>query len=451
MRILLINPPYLAGFHQFSLNFPPLGPAYLAAVLREEGHHVSLLDMNVSRLESSAAFDGFELIGLSTDTPRYPRAVSIAAQAKNRGVPVAMGGPHVSFQAEETLTSGSADYVIRGEGEQAMLSLAEHLEGHRDLSDVPGLSYRSNDQVIHNAFGGYINDVDSLPFPARDLLPMDKYPVKLGGLPSTSVISSRGCPFHCSFCASSELFGLKWRPRSPEALLQEVKELKRRYGLGGIYFMDDNFTLDPDRTIRFCELLKKEQLELTWFCFSRINTILEREDMVESMAQAGARMIFLGVETPNQEALESYGKKLSAEASVQAVERLRKHGIRPMCSFILGDPSEDKGMMRRTIDFSRQLDPELAQFSLLTPYPGTRLFEEVKDRQLNREWSYYDGLHATIQIDEIQPSELERLLKKAYVSFYLNPKRIFKRPVESARYLLSIKHLFNDSLAFGGT
>jgi len=435
MDVLLIHPPFLEGYSKARIDLPPLGIGYLASVLRQDGHRVRIADLNMNSrglLEQAGEFD---LVGISGDTPRHGMALDLAAKVRERGVPVVMGGPHVSFKAEENLRSGPVDYVVRGEGEASFRDLVRDLQEGGDGVGVPGVSCRSNGDVLHNSGTGFL-DINEIPLPSRDLLPMTSYRVNVGDRLGTTVIGSRGCPFNCSFCSSSELFGLNWRPREPEAVVDEVEYLYRHYGFRAVLFMDDNFTLDPDRTIRICELMLRRDLDVYWWCFSRVTSINKREDMVESMAAAGAKVVFLGVETPHKEILDHYNKKATSEDAERAVQILRKHGIRIYGSLILGDPQEDQRMIRQTIRYARTLNPDMAQFAILTPYPGTRLYDELQPRLLDRDWSYYDGLHSVISYDNLTSDEVEGFLKKAYLSFYLRPKQLLVWGGQMAKFLM---------------
>lgn len=434
MDVLLIHPPFLEGYSKARIDLPPMGVAYLASALRRDGHTVRIADLNVDSQALVSRAGEFDLVGISGDTPRHGMALDIAARVREQGVPVAMGGPHVSFRVEENLRSGPVDYVIRGEGEESFCSLVRDLAEGGDGVGVPGISCRANGEVVHNPKTDFL-DVDSIPLPARDLLPMSSYRVNVGDRLATTVIASRGCPFNCSFCSSSELFGLRWRPREPEAVVDEVEFLHRSYGYRGVLFMDDNFTLDPDRTIRICELMAKRDMDVSWWCFSRMTTVNQREDMVQSMAEAGARQVFMGVESPHKEVLEHYGKKATSDDAEKAVRILRKYGLRIYGSLIIGDPQENRAMIRETIRYAKALKPDLAQFAILTPYPGTRLYQELSSRLLDRDWSYYDGLHAVIRYDHLSPEEVEKFLKKAYLSFYLRPKQLYVWGRQLARFL----------------
>ncbi len=444
MRILLINPGCTRGFEQFSLDFPPLGLASLAAWLKANNHQVVIWDKNVQKPGWNIRPEEFDLVGVTADTPRFPAAMEIASLARSSGVPVVMGGPHVSYWVEEPLVSEAADFIIRNEGDMSLLSLVEHLsQGGNDPAEVPGLSFMQDGGVVHNPDSQAVRDLDKMPYPARELLQMQDYGLYLGGRRATSMISSRGCPFNCSFCASSQLFGLKWRPRSPESMVDEVEWIQKEFGIRAIYFMDDNFTLDPDRAIAFCELVLKKELDVSWFCFSRADTIVKRQDMVEAMAKAGARMVFLGIESVNPQTLQHFNKNINTDLSARAVDLLKRYQLLPMCSFIIGDLHDNRTTIQQTIKFSSQLAPKIAQFGILTPYPGTRLFSEVKDRILNVDWSFFDGLHATIRLDTLPPQELEMCLKKAYFSFYFNVQRSLSSHLQSFWYLTRLRRMFS--------
>lgn len=444
MRILLINAPFLRGYYGLGSSMPPLGLAYVAAVLRKSGHKVNMVDMNASPRGLPSRFDDFDLVGISSDTPRHNVSIQIAKRAKGQKVKVVMGGPHVTFMDEETLKSGAVDYVVRGEGEESMLNLVERLSSGGDVEDVAGISYLKDGEIARNPNQPLIADLDTIPMPARSLLPMGRYSIKLSGSKATSIITSRGCPFNCSFCSSSELFGLRWRAREPEAIVDEVEEIKKRYNINAIYFMDDNFTLNPKRTIRTCELMNRRNLNIKWWCLSRVDTIVKREEMVQSMADAGAQIVFVGVESPNQEVLDSYKKGITADIAYRAIRILRKYKIRSMAGFIIGNLNETKEMIKRTIKFAKNLNPDIAQFSILTPYPGTLLFENVKDKLLTRNWNLYDGLHALIKTTQTKSKELEELMKRAHFEFYWRPTKLFSTPIAELHGILLLPKLLKS-------
>ncbi len=426
MNILLVNPPSRAGYYRVGIKLPPLGLAYLAAVLQEHGHGVKIVDLAVEDIDwRTYPYQEFDLVGLSVDTLRYPAALEIARVVKEKGSRVVLGGPHVSFFYQEPLESGLADWVVRNEGEYSLLDLVEHLERGQPLEEVKGLVYLSNGNLVVNPPAPFVEDLDSLPFPARDLLPLDLYTHKLEKRYVATLISSRGCPFDCEFCSSSRFSGLRWRARSPENILEELDLLYNKYGYRAVMFFDDNFTLDPYRVDRLCQKLLKKGWDLVWFALSRVDTVVRNAKLVELMAKTGLRMLFLGFESAAQETLDEYGKKLKVEEAFKAMDILRRNKVKVMGSFIIGALDEKKEMIKRTIRLAKKLNPYHVQFTILTPYPGTRLYEKVKDRLLTTNWGDFSGLAPVIRLDNLSPGELKSLFRRAYFSFYFRPSHLF--------------------------
>ncbi|MCD6506160.1 radical SAM protein [Candidatus Poribacteria bacterium] len=445
MQVLLLNPPFPSGFRKVGISLPPLGLAYIASVLRKAGHRVRIVDLDVERKLNLSEVQEFDLVGITSDTSRFNLALAIAMELKKLGKKVVMGGPHVSFMDEEALRSGAVDVIVRGEGEITMLDLIEHFQGGGGLEDVPGISFMRDGILLRNSNRPFIRDLDSIPFPARDLLPLKRYPTRLEERKLTSVITSRGCPFNCSFCASSKLAGIRWRARSPESIVDEVEEIKRRFGIGAVGFVDDNFTLNPKRAIEVCEEILRRNLDVKWWCLSRVDTIVKHEEMVKSMARAGARLVFIGIESASQLILDSYGKKITLEMARKAIEILKKYKIRVWASFIIGYLDETKEMIQNTIKLAKKLGPHFAQFSILTPYPGTELFENVKDKLLHLKWELYDCLHPVLKTTYVTPKELRKYLLKAYASFYLRPSMLVRSKIRSIRSLSFISSLVYPS------
>jgi anaerobic magnesium-protoporphyrin IX monomethyl ester cyclase len=435
MRILLVNPPKLNSFRRLHFGLPPLGIAYLAAALRQAGHHVRIADLDVAP-DPAPNFSQYDLVGISADTIGYPAALAVASAAKEAGTPVLMGGYHVSFQDEEALRSGVVDYVIRGEAEEPIVRLASALEGRIPWEAVSSLSFLQDDRLVRTPAARPVADLDALPLPARDLLPMRQYSARFRGRQLTSVITSRGCPFACSFCASSRFAGVRWRSRSPASIADEVERLQEEMGYRAVAFVDDNFTLDPQRVLGFADEVERRALDIIWWCFSRADTIVKNEAMVRRMAEAGCRQVFLGLESAAQEILEGYGKHLNVSQQRQALAILRRHGIKVHGAFIIGHPADTRSTIRQTIEQALNLGLYVAQFSILTPYPGTALFDEaVRDgRLLHTDWNLYDGLHAVMRADHLAPRELQLLLLRAYRRFYLRPHQVVSELWDALRF-----------------
>ena len=422
MKILLAYPHKDDTYRKVGFVLPPLGIAYIAGVLRDNGHVVKIADFNVT--DEKVDFSAFDIVGISSDTSRYKAALKIAKEAKKAGSIVVMGGPHVSYMDEETLRTGLCDYVVRAEGEETMLSLANSIDCGDGLSSVRGLSFLKNGVLERTGDRGFIQDIDGL-VPARDLLSMQSYRhLEMGKRKMTSILTSRGCPFSCSFCCSTEFSGRRWRSRSPVKIVDEVEEVVTNHGFNGLAFLDDNFTLDPKRVIGICDEILRRDLDIYWWCFSRSDTLLRNEEMVRKMAEAGAKYIFIGFESRHQKTLDSYNKKTTGGMARDVTSLLKRHGISVHGSFIIGNVDETREMACDTIRYAKEINPQAVQFTLLTPYPGTRLFDEVKDRITTRDWDLFDCLHSVIKTDHLGQKELEALLRKAYMSFYLSPGKI---------------------------
>ena len=430
MNILLACPFKEDTYRKVGFILPPLGIAYIAAVLRDNGHNVGIVDYNVT--DEKTDFGKYDIVGISTDTSRYKSSLRLAKDAKDAGCIVVMGGPHVSYRDEEVLRTGLCDFVVREEGEQTMLELAGAVHTGR-TADVRGISYLTKGILQRNPARGFMDNIDDL-LPARDLLDMHAYRhLEMGGRKMTSVLTSRGCPFSCSFCCSTEFSGKRWRARSPVKVVDEVAEIVSRYGYNGIAFLDDNFTLDPGRVVAICEEILRRGLDIYWWCFSRADTLLKNEEMVARMAEAGCKYVFIGFESRHQKTLDRYNKKTTDRMAKDVTDLLRRYRISVHGSFIIGDPHETQQMIRDTIGYAKEINPQAVQFTILTPYPGTRLYEDVKDRITSCDWDRYDCLHSVIRSDHLSGKDLEGLLKRAYASFYLSPGKIMAGLFSSLR------------------
>jgi anaerobic magnesium-protoporphyrin IX monomethyl ester cyclase len=257
---------------------------------------------------------------------------------------------------------------------------------------------------------------------------MKKYNSIMNGWNFTNLITSRGCPYNCYFCSSSRFGGLKWRSRSAKSIVDEIELLVHTYGYRAFSIMDDNFTLIPKRVFAFADELEKRGLNnIRWWCFSRVDILVNNEEMIRRMAEAGAYMVFLGLESPNQSILESYNKHIANDQQQKAVELLKKYGIEIHASYIIGNIKETSEMAEHTINWAMKLKVKTSQFSILTPYPGTALFEDSQkeNRFLHRKWDFYDGLHPVLKLDYITPRQLRNTLVRAYKKVYLNPSYLF--------------------------
>ena len=426
MNILFINPPTMNFYKDLGLNLMPLGIGYLAAMLQKEGHSVYLLDLQSNGTDvATIDYENYDVVGISSDTPRFNTALRIGQEARRHKVPVIFGGPHVTFLDMEPIEKNAADYVIRGEGEYILPNLLNALLHDRDIEKIRGLTYRTNGIIHRNPAAPLIPDLDSLPIPARHLFSNDGYFSHFERRPVTTVLTSRGCPFDCYFCSASRIAGLKWRTRSLDSIFDELEFLQKE-GYSSFIFVDDNFTLDYHRTMNFCEEVLSRHWDIRWWCFSRVDTVVRHPEMVKKMAETGNRSVFLGLESGNQDTLDIYEKKSTPKQQQQAVQILKKNKVQIFGSFILGERHETKKMIQKTIKFARKLNIDNCQFSLLTPYPGSRLYEQLdQDEQLTtKNWDQYDGVHIVFKNSQLSVKKMQRLLRQAYLGFYLRLSRI---------------------------
>jgi anaerobic magnesium-protoporphyrin IX monomethyl ester cyclase len=427
MKILLVNPAPTGTLKATGVLFPPLGLLYIAAHAEKEGHQVAVRDLAVRRKKEDIDFKKYDVVGISTDTTRHRQALQLAGRAKASGCTVVMGGPHPGYVDEEILSTRSVDFIVRGEGEVTFSTLVAALEKKNGQFDsIQGISFRSNGGLVRTVPRPFIENIDSLPLPARHLINMDDYRrTKFGGRDITPLITSRGCPYQCAFCASSHFFGKKVRTRSVASVLNELEEIYHRYHFNAVAFVDDTFNLFPKRVIEICRGIIEKKLDLWWWCLSRIDLLLRNEAMIKEMVKAGAKSVFIGVESSSPRTLKELRKGIEVEETVQTVEMLKRNGLEIHASYILGGLHDTVEMIHETIRFAKRLDTNVAQFSILTPYPGTAVYEEVKDRifKWRSPWSFFDMQHLVFKHDHLSFIRMEWLLLKAHLLYYTRSKK----------------------------
>lgn len=402
MRILLVNPSYpFEEFPRLLVTLP-----YVAAALRADGHEVEILDLLLSRtspekVERRMARFRPQLVGITSVTLNHHIAAGIAEVVRkcDETVPIAMGGPHVSFEIEGSFRDLPAlDYIGIGEGEHTMVELARALgrrPGAPDLRDVRGLALRdpASGRIVRNAPRALEDDLDALPTPARDLVPLARY---LAFDSHASVVTSRGCPYECIFCSAPQWTGRKVRYRDPVSCVDEIEELAR-LGFGEITIEDDLFTLYRKHFLAVCGELERRRTGIRWNAFSRVDTI--SPEIVQTMARAGCQAICFGVESGNQEVLDLVKKNSNLDKVKAAMRMTQDAGISALASFIIGLPGETEETLRKTVEFADELHSEFGSlygFHILAPFPGTEVRERAKAYGLDiltSDWTKYDANH----------------------------------------------------------
>jgi len=431
MKVLLINPPYVNSKYKFiGLVAPPLGIAYIAAVLEEGGVDVKIIDAAALEMEWDTLKKEIEnyspdVVAITALTPTINKALKTAKIAKKTcpNANIVMGGYHPTFTYTELLKNDFIDIVILGEGEYTMLELVKTLEKGGDLKEVKGIACKDFTTPPRDI----IKDIDSLPFPARHLLPMDEYKVLNIKLPTGTLISGRGCPFNCSFCASSAMHGRKMRFRSAQNIVDEIEHLISDYDAEMIAFMDDTFTLRPERVIEICDEIKKRDLDFFWGCTARVDTV--SKSLLEKMREAGCITIFYGVESADQQLLDGMNKKISVDKIRNAFKLTKEADMRTIASVAIGMPGDTKENIEKTINFVKDLDASYAIFSLATPYPGTAFYNEARANDLIKvnDWSKYTLLSPVLETVDCSLEELKKLQKKGFRKFYLRPGYILRQ------------------------
>lgn len=431
MKVLLINPPYFNSKYKFiGLVAPPLGLAYIAAVLEEGGVDVKIIDaaaleMDWNVLEGEIKKYDPDVVAIGALTPTIDKALKTAKIAKN-SVPnakIVLGGYHPTFTYDEILKNEFIDIIILGEGEYTMLELVQSLEKGKNLQEVKGIACKDFKTPPREN----IEEIDSLPFPARHLLPMDEYKILNIRLPTGTLISGRGCPFNCSFCASSAMHGRKMRFRSAENIVDEIEHLINDYNAEMIAFMDDTFTLSPVRVIEICDEIKRRNLDFFWGCTARVDSV--SRPLLDKMRKAGCITIFYGVESADQQLLNGMNKKITIEKTKNAFKLTKEADMRTIASVAIGMPGDTKRSIEKTINFVKELDASYAIFSLATPYPGTAFYNEACEKNLIKvdDWSKFTLLSPVLETVDCSLEELKKLQKKGFRKFYLRPGYIIRQ------------------------
>jgi radical SAM superfamily enzyme YgiQ (UPF0313 family) len=442
-RVILLAPPYLDLYGKISKaagRYFPLGIAYVAAYLREYGgHDVQMYEPEAQGLTHDAIRGIIrkgrpDVVGITSSTPNFPRAATLGrmVRATSPDTKIVLGGVHASAIPEFIAGSYSDcfDCIVVGEGEQTMLELVDAWRDAKNIAAIPGLVYRDGGKTVATGPRPYFDDLDKIPNPARGLIPQHLF------FPNAhnarfrrcfTILTSRGCPFNCSFCAARIVSGRKYRVHSPEYVLSEMEMLKKDYGARQLLITDDTFTIDRGRLEAICEGMIRRKLSLRWFCFSQVNTI-DREALT-LMKRAGCYNIGFGVESADEGILKLMGKNIKPEQAIEVVRIANEVGMKTQAFYIFGMPGETRAQIRATIDLSFEVNATLAFFNMLVPYPGTRDFEYFfKDISLEDiKWEDFVAIGETCVLARnptVSKEELKQLIARANTRYYRNPKRL---------------------------
>jgi len=417
---------------------------YLAGYLEGKGFDTDVQDLTLEpdALTGDPSWikeDPSPIVGITSYTTNVVLASRIAARVKERAAKtfVVLGGFHASAMPEKALEEfPSFDAVVYGEGEGTFAELAESIQNNGPLEEVDGLCYRKGGKICRNQPRDLIKDLDLLPFPDRDRIPLERYvpdPGNYYSLPSTGILFSRGCPFPCAYCSKS-VFLNRIRYRSVNNFLDEIQDCRNRYGIQDFRFYDEGPTHSKRRVIELCEQILERDIGITWNCYSRIDAM--DEEILGHMQRAGCYHIKYGIESGVPATLERIKKPTDLQRVVEICRMTRRAGIECKANFIIGFPWEGVKEMEQTIRYARQCAPDLVTFNLFKPFPGSTLYDELEQsgRLLHRSWEDYFTTSETLVFETgLSEDVYKGLLKKAWVSFYLRPGFLWQRIVLAGR------------------
>ncbi len=392
--------------HVYSRTYlPRVGLATIAAVLNQNGYECDLWikPMTESEKKNLANYD---LVGIGSLSSTINEAYKLSDNLRKRGTKVVMGGPHVTFSPEEALNH--CDYVVKGEGEETFLSLIKALENGAIPDGIRGISYRNKDNAIqHNEGRGVVNFSD-IPSPDFSLSPQ----VNHNDIPPI-IITSRGCPHDCSFCSVTSMFGRKYRFKSHEQVVEELHPVQHK----SVCFGDDNFCANPKRTKSLLrEMIKKDAVPLRWSGQICVNAASDNE-LLDLMEETRCRIVYVGIESVDPHTLKRYGKAHTVDAVKQCVENLHKHNIGIHGMFVV-DSKDRPDAPKAIVDYAIETDIDTIQVFSLTPFPGTRAYEENKDLLLHSQWPQYDGMHVVVRPEKCSAYTMQTAIVNQMKRFY---------------------------------
>ncbi len=440
MRVLLTLPP---GIHDLEiyrvtgLTAPPLGLAYIAAILERDGHRVKILDTPTLKMDLDTWVQNIkswspDIIGFSILTPTAPKAYVAARKIKEEidDIILVAGGQHPTYMWSETLDNGF-DIIVRGEGEITARELIKTIDKHgmdpAELRRVAGIVFRDkHGKIVATRERPLIYNLDVLPWPARHLLPMDKYTLFGKKIRVAHIMASRGCPYGCIYCTTSYYWGRRIRYRSPRNVAEEIEFLVDKYRVEHVVFTDDELTANRRFVYGLIEEMKKRGLDIGFACGARVNHM--DKDFMKFLYNNGCVALYFGVESGTQRILDKIGKMISLDQVRKVFRWKREIGGFATASFILGFPWETIDDMKKTVELAIDIDPDYAQFTVLTPYPGTPLFDYAMRYGLIEDWNWehYTTLRPVMRGFKFTREQVAKMLKYAYRKFFIRSAFILR-------------------------
>lgn len=452
MRILLSN-SYVKPGHKMITSgrcqintgpglgiWPPSDLAQAASIIREYADDISIVDFMISDFSEKEALEkiiGFNpsVIILQSSTPALKNDLLFCHSLK-RAMPetvIVFFGLHASVRPDDIL-SEEIEFAVRSEPEKTLSELIRSLKDNaKGFEDIKGLSYWKNGRTFHNPDREYVEDLDSFPFPARDLLQNDKYIMPYNQEPFAIINVSRGCPYRCIFCTSGFYYGRSWRCRSPENIVSEIEDVLAKYKINNFLFLSDTFNFDREFVFKLCRLIIDKRFGIKWVCNSRVDKL--DEELALQMRKAGCWLVSLGIESASGLILEKIKKNITVYQSQKAVDVAKRAGIKTLCYFVFGLPGENADTMKETIKFIKNTAMDFVYIYSATPFPGTEFYNQARDNKwlVSKNWNrYLHGLSDVISYPSLTNIQIREAVTKAYYSFYLRP-RVFWETLISIR------------------
>jgi len=436
-----VNTRLPASLNRVRGVLPPLGIAYLAAYLLQQGHVVDLIDAPAEGLSRDAYRQRLEsfkpdLVGVTAMTSTFEGSLEAARIAKETGATVVLGGAHLSAYPAESLSFDYVDFAIIGDGEIPLAGLATSLEKGAPFAEIPGLVYKDGGRVVNN--GPYIQmDLSVLPSPAYHLLPLNRYTSLISSSKVATLISARGCPFKCGFCYHQPTDD-HYRMIEPMRVVDEMEMLVKKYGMREIMFYDDTLTMNREHIVKICHEIIRRKLKVRWESPSRIDRV--DTELLTLMAKSGCFRIRFGVESGNENILKLMNKRITLKQVEAVFGDCRKIGIETFAYFIVGYARENAKTMRDTIDFAKKINPAYVMFTIATPYPFTHLYALAEEQKLV-DANYWRDFTLGKRKDRLPyfVPDAEDWIRTAYREFYFRPSYVL-RSLLSVRSLQKLKN-----------
>ncbi|OGC04121.1 hypothetical protein A2276_05855 [candidate division WOR-1 bacterium RIFOXYA12_FULL_43_27] len=435
MKVVLVAPPIPTIT---TSNSPSVGLAYLAAVLLQLGAEVEIISSAAEGLDAKATAAKVlsarpDILGFSISTPAVNNSLKIIKDiiSKNNGIKIIVGGPHPTLFPDEFLDHG-ADVVVRGEGEKTFAVLYTAFEGGGSLAAINGISYKNEGRTVHRSDQELIANLDSLPFPVWELFHLERFKNDFRkNVFILPIVSSRGCPACCAFCYKG-IFGSRFRARSPQNVVAEINYLIDRFRIEEFAIIDDNFTAEPKRAIAICDLIMAKKIKIPWSLPAGIRVPNVSLELLKKLKAAGCYRVALGVESGNQQILNSINKGITLEQVRKAVKLFKEAGLESVANYMIGNLEETEAAVEQTIKLAIELDTDYVQFAKAIPYPGTKMYEQLKKegRIIAGSWDNYDPFLNSKPIfrhKNLTNNQINAKYREAYRRFYFRPSYLLKR------------------------